>query len=147
MRNNKDGSNPKVYRSDIEPRGRVVGSCAITVSPSQMRTDGRPDPNARPTNGGATSCGAIQTGGARIVVCLVLAVLLTGCPKRPVATVASAPAIAPPPRQLRLASPRRPRPLRQPGPTRPRRRGSAPAPAPAPPPPPAEFMPNARSGC
>ena len=45
--------------------------------------------------------------------CLALALFLTGCPKRPVATVASAPA------------------------------PSAPAPAPAPPPAPKEYMPNA----
>ena len=84
-----------------------------------------------------------------VLSCLVLAVLLTGCPKRPVATVASAPApVAPPPAP---APPPPPPPApascpRRAGPgTRAaaRRRGSAPAPAPAPPPPPAEFMPNA----
>jgi hypothetical protein len=38
MRNNKDGSNPKVYRSDIEDSRRQNwwGLYAITVSPSQI---------------------------------------------------------------------------------------------------------------
>ena len=38
MRNNKDGSNPKVYRSDIEASRRENwwGLYAITVSPSQI---------------------------------------------------------------------------------------------------------------
>ena len=38
MRNNKDGSNPKVYRSDIEASRQENwgGLYAITVSPSQI---------------------------------------------------------------------------------------------------------------
>ena len=38
MRNNKDGSNPKVYRSDIEDSRQQNwwGLYAITVSPSQI---------------------------------------------------------------------------------------------------------------
>jgi hypothetical protein len=38
MRNNKDGSNPKVYRSDIEAARQENwwGLYAITVSPSQI---------------------------------------------------------------------------------------------------------------
>ena len=38
MRNNKDGSNPKVYRSDIEASRQENwwGPYAITVSPSQI---------------------------------------------------------------------------------------------------------------
>lgn len=38
MRNNKDGSNPKVYRSDIEDSRRENwwGLYAITVSPTQI---------------------------------------------------------------------------------------------------------------
>ena len=38
MRNNKDGSNPKVYRSDIESSRQENwwGLYAITVSPSQI---------------------------------------------------------------------------------------------------------------
>ena len=38
MRNNKDGSNPKVYRSDIEASRQESwwGLYAITVSPSQI---------------------------------------------------------------------------------------------------------------
>src|SRR5688572_17446675 len=81
-----------------------------------------------------------------VLSCLVLAVLLTGCPKRPVAMVATAPlpaaptpAPAPPPPAAPVPAP----------PAAP----AAPAPAPAPPPvavapppapaPPAQFMPNA----
>jgi hypothetical protein len=38
MRNNKDGSNPKVYRTDIEDSRQQNwwGLYAITVSPSQI---------------------------------------------------------------------------------------------------------------
>ena len=38
MRNNKDGSNPKVYRSDVEASRQQNwwGLYAITVSPSQI---------------------------------------------------------------------------------------------------------------
>ena len=41
MRNNKDGSNPKVYRSDIEDSRQQNwwGLYAITVSPSQIFQD------------------------------------------------------------------------------------------------------------
>ena len=64
-----------------------------------------------------------------LLSCLSLVVLLTGCPKRPVATVASAPAPAaptPPPSSVVVAPP------------------LAPAPAPPPPPPaPKEYRPNA----
>lgn len=56
--------------------------------------------------------------------CLVLAVLLTGCPKRPVATVASAPASVAPPS---APAPPPPPPAPQPAPV-------APAPTPTPPP-------------
>ena len=82
-----------------------------------------------------------------VLSCLVLAVLLTGCPKRPVATVASAPAPVAPPPAPAPPPPAPPAPAPPPAP-------AAPAPAPAPPPvavapppapapPPAEFMPNA----
>src|SRR6185503_12038205 len=70
-----------------------------------------------------------------VLSCLVLAVLLTGCPKRPVATVASAPAPVAPPPAPAPPPPAPPAPAPPPAPP-------APAPAPAPPPP-AEFMPNA----
>jgi len=79
-----------------------------------------------------------------LLSCLVLAVLLTGCPKRPVATVASAPAPAapappPPPPPPPPAQARAPAPPPPPPPV------VAPPPAPAPPPPPApkEYAPNA----
>ena len=82
-----------------------------------------------------------------VLSCLVLAVLLTGCPKRPVATVASAPApVAPPPAP---APPPPPPPAPAPAPVAPAPAPApppvavAPPPAPAPPPPPAEFLPNA----
>jgi len=79
-----------------------------------------------------------------VLSCLVLAVLLTGCPKRPVATVASAPAPAapapppPPPPPPPAPAPPAPAPPPPPPPV------VAPPPAPAPPPPPApkEFAPN-----
>src|SRR5262245_35717218 len=89
------------------------------------------------------------TSAALLSSVLVLAVLLTGCPKRPVATVASAPApVAPPP------APAPPPPLppapapvapAPPPPPAPAPVVVAPPPAPAPPPPapPRDYMPNA----
>jgi len=83
--------------------------------------------------------------------CLVLAVLLTGCPKRPVATVASAPAPVAPPPAPAPPPPAPPEPAPPPAVAAPTPAPAPPpvavapppAPAPAPPPPPAEFMPNA----
>src|SRR5262245_60728356 len=83
-----------------------------------------------------------------VLSCLALTVLLTGCPKRPVATVASAPAPAapapapaPPPPPPAPVTPPPPAPTPPPPPP-----VVAPPPAPAPtppPPPPREYMPNA----
>lgn len=78
-----------------------------------------------------------------VLSCLTLAVLLTGCPKRPVATVASAPAPAPPPAPAPAPPPPAPA---APAPTPPPPPAAVtppPAPAPAPPPAPREFRPNA----
>jgi peptidoglycan-associated lipoprotein len=77
--------------------------------------------------------------------CLVLALFLTGCPKRPVATVASAPAPAapapapPPPPPPPPPAPAAPAP---PPPPPPVAVAPPPTPAPTPPPPPKEFAPN-----
>ncbi len=89
-----------------------------------------------------------------VLSCLALAVLLTGCPKRPVATVASAPAPAAP--APAPAPPPPPPPAPAPPPPAPAPAAPAPAPAPppvavapppapapAPPPAPREYMPNA----
>jgi peptidoglycan-associated lipoprotein len=81
--------------------------------------------------------------------CLALALFLTGCPKRPVATVASAPAPAapapapapPPPAPAPAPAPVAPAPA--PAPPPPVAVAPPPAPAPAPPPAPKEYMPNA----
>src|SRR5262245_15805261 len=84
-----------------------------------------------------------------LLSCLVLALMLTGCPKRPVASVASAPAPTPPPPPAPAAPPPAPAPAPPPP-------AVAPPPAPAPPPPvaaptppppapppaPKEFAPN-----
>ena len=77
--------------------------------------------------------------------CLALALFLTGCPKRPVATVASAPAPAapapappPPPPPPPPPAPAAP----APPPPPPVAVAPPPTPAPAPPPPPKEFAPN-----
>ena len=86
-----------------------------------------------------------------VLSCLVLAVLLTGCPKRPVATVASAPAPVAPPPAPAPPPPAPPAPAPPPAPAAPAPAPAPPpvavapppAPAPAPPPPPAEYMPNA----
>jgi peptidoglycan-associated lipoprotein len=81
---------------------------------------------------------------------LVLAVLLTGCPKRPVATIASAPAPvapapapapAPVPAPAPTPAPIAPAPAPTPAP--PVAVAPPPAPAPVPPAPPKEYMPNA----
>jgi peptidoglycan-associated lipoprotein len=87
---------------------------------------------------------------AALLICgFALATLLTGCPKRPVATTVSAPAPtapppapAPPPPAPAPAAPAPPPPAAAPPAPPP----PAPAPAPAPPPPPAakEYEPNAR---
>ena len=66
-----------------------------------------------------------------ILLMLALAVLLTGCPKRPVSTGVAAPAPAPP------------APSATPTPAPPAIVTPAPAPAPAPPPPAAQFVENA----
>ena len=77
---------------------------------------------------------------------LAAMVLLTGCPKRPVATVASAPApVAPPPAAPPTPAPpppAAPAPAPAPAPTPAPPPAAAPVPAPTPAPPPAEFMPN-----
>jgi peptidoglycan-associated lipoprotein len=82
---------------------------------------------------------------------LVLTLLLTGCPKRPVATVASAPApSAPAPAPVPVAPAPAPTPAPPPvaapppapAPAPPPVVAPPPAPAPAPPPAPKEYMPN-----
>lgn len=79
-----------------------------------------------------------------LLSCLSLMVLLTGCPKRPVATVASAPAPAAPAPPLPAPAPP-PAPAAPTPPPSPLVVAPVPAPAPAPPPPPApkEYRPPA----
>src|SRR5687768_1237273 len=78
-----------------------------------------------------------------VLSCLVLAVLVTGCPKRPVARVATAPVLAAPTPAPAPPPPAAPAPAPPAAP-------AAPAPAPTPPPvavappaPPAQFTPSA----
>src|SRR5262249_10812281 len=78
---------------------------------------------------------------------LVLALMVSGCPKRPVASVASAPAPAPPPVAAPAPPPPAPAPAPAPAPPPvvtppPAPTPPPPAPAPAPPAPAKEFMDN-----
>jgi peptidoglycan-associated lipoprotein len=73
---------------------------------------------------------------------LSLVILLAGCPKRPVAIVASAPAPAPAPIPAPAPAPPAP-PVVAPAPAPPPVVAPPPAPAPAPPAPPKEYAPNA----
>ena len=82
-----------------------------------------------------------------VLSCLALALFLAGCPKRPIATVVSAPAPvapAPPPTPPRPAPAPAPAPAPvAPAPAPPVVAAPAPPPAPAPVAPPAEYMTNA----
>src|SRR5215468_237645 len=118
----------------FEPEGVPLGhrglAAAELVGP--LRHHGEPQPDLPKLSPGGTP----GTEGTRLMQtryrpavlmlsCLALSMLLTGCPKRPVATVASVPA------------PAAPAPAPPPPPPAP-----PPAPAPAPPPAPTEYMPN-----